>query len=246
MTAVKLEPDSTSTRPLHEHLQRNPHACTEVLDILTSLHEAGRTVPLCALNLLIETHVQHRDLDAALTVYKALHTFERYPTIAANATNATISASSSRAKPLANIETFNLLIRGCHRVRHGAVNTALFLAAEMVALGITPNQETYDRLVRVCVEAEKLDYAYRYYDEMETLGFEAKAVGTAMLARRLAKFGDERCWDVLQRMQEKGRRIDVVKADVEKLWTEAVGRKEEGAGGGEIEGEVGEKFYPLV
>ncbi|GAB7356771.1 hypothetical protein MBLNU459_g7667t1 [Dothideomycetes sp. NU459] len=212
MTAVKLEPDPTSTRSLNEYLGNNPHACSEAFDILTSLHDAGRTVPLAALNLLIEVHAQHRELDKAIGVYKALHTFERFPV-------PQTSAPAPPRKPFANLETFNHLIRACHRVPGGALHTALFLISEMLALGITPDVDTYDRLVRVCIEARNLDLAWQYFNEMDSLGFVPRVVQASNLAQELATVGDERCWDVLQRMQDHGKRVDLAKSAVERLWT---------------------------
>lgn len=223
MTSVNLEPDTTSTRSLHEYLHRNPTSCTSAFEILTSLHAADRKVPLAALNLLIEVLVQHRDLDQALIIYKTLHTFERYPDLPA-------STPTPPRKPFANVETFNLLIRGCHRVSPIAVNTALFLASEMLALGITPDQETYSRIVRVCAESGHLDLAWQYFDEMDALGFES--VNGSFLAKKMARKGDDRCWDVLQRMQDRGQRVGEIRADVERLWVKFDGNVESKGSGG--------------
>lgn len=206
MTTVKLEPNSTNTRPLVTFLNDHPDRCQEAFEILTSLNEAGRTVPIAALNALIESHVHNRAPEKALVIYKAMHSFERLE-------------SGVPHKALATVETFNLLLRGTYRKSKGAeIDTALFLVSEMIALGIQPDSLTYDRLVFVCITAGNHDHAWRYFDEMDTLGFQPRQGTAAHLAVALARVGDDRCWDVLQRVQDNGLLPSRMRPDVERAW----------------------------
>ena len=206
MAQVKLEPAPTSTRPLLEYLRGNPDACLEAVEILTSLNHTGRLVPVAALNVVIEAHVQNRNLEQALIIYKAMHTFER------------LSATEPH-RPLATVETFNHLLRGTYRASTIAAHeTALFLASEMLALGIKPNALSYDRLIIVCLSANRFDHAFRYFDEMDGLGFKPRQHTGYILAKDLASSGDDRCWDVLQRMQDHGPINTRWRVEIETAW----------------------------
>lgn len=207
MSTVKLEPDKTSTRTLFTYLRTDEQKCFEAFEILTSLEEADRPVPIAALNVVIEAHVQHRNLDQALTIYKALHTFE--------------PLDSASHKPLANLDTFNYLLRGTYRASTGAdYETAVFLVSEMLALNIKPNALTYDRLVLVCLGAQRLEDACRYLNEMEGLDMFPRLNTAIALTKDLALAGDERCWHVLQRIQDLGMITSTrrIRLDVQKAW----------------------------
>lgn len=204
MATVKLEPTALSTRPLYTYLRDNPDQLSEAFDILTSLRDEDRIVPVAAFNVIIEAHVENRNIEEALIVYKAMHTFER-------------PSHSEHHKALANVETFNLLLRGTYRA-YPDYQTALFLASEMLALGIRPDDMTYDRLILVCLGANVRDHAYRYYLEMDSLGFQPRNTTIAILAKKFASVGDDRCWDILQRAQDRGNPLPRTKTDVEKAW----------------------------
>lgn len=206
MTTVKLEPDTLSTRPLFIFFRDNPDTCQEAFNILVSLNEADRTVPIAALNVIIEAYVNRKDLEQALVIYKAMHTFEK------------LSLPGVR-KPLANVETFNLLIRGIYLDSAGAsLDTAAFLVSEMLALGVQPDSLTYDRLIHACLGAGAVDHAWRYFDEMESLEFKPRSGTVEKLAKVLARSEDVRCWDVLQRSIDQGIITDRPKLEIEKAW----------------------------
>lgn len=209
MSTVKLEPNTTSTRALFNYLKSDKDKTFEAFEILTELNEAHRPVPIAALNLVIEAHVQHKDLHQALTIYKAMHTFEP------------LSAASDPHKHLANVDTFNHLLRGCRRGMAEADadhDTAVFLVSEMIALNIKPNALTYDRLVLVCLGAHKLDDAWRYFEEMEGLDMFPRLNTATVLAKELAAAGDKRCWDVLERVHDLGMVQGRIRLDIERAW----------------------------
>lgn len=207
MASTKLEPSVVSTRPIYEYLQQHSEETGRAFDLLTELHASGRRVPIAALNVLIESYVNRRNFKEALVLYKSMHTFEEK------------QEPGKPRKIYPNIETFNLLFRGARRVSPAAYGTAMFLASELLALGIRPNTLTYDRLVSVSLKAGELDSAYRYFDEMESLGWTLRPGPAASLARALAAASDERCWDVLQRTQDRGAELGKAKRDVEFEWS---------------------------
>jgi pentatricopeptide repeat protein len=110
-----------------------------------------------------------------------------------------------RSRPYSTLDTFNILLRGAAKpVAQKAFDLAMFLVSEMLAIGVRPDSLVYNRLIVICVQDEKLDHAYRYFDEMEELGFMPRPRTAELLAKTLAEGADGRCWEVLQRMQDRG------------------------------------------
>jgi len=198
MADLKLVPTASSTRPILSHLMRHPSDCTTAFDIITSLHESGREIPIAALNVLIEGYVETNQLEQALVAYKHMHLFER---VAVDKHGKPVR----RSRSYSTLDTFNVLLRGAAKpTAQKAFDLAMFLVSEMLAIGVRPDSLIYDRLVVICANDAKLDHAYRYFDEMEELGFAPRLRTAELLANALAGKADSRCWDVLQRMQDRG------------------------------------------
>jgi hypothetical protein len=128
----------------------------------------------------------------------------------------------------ANIETFNLLLRGCRTASPPDEAQASFLIAELLALRVLPTALTYDRLILVFVTAGKyhmdaagaltgpdsekslargkilLDWAFRHFKDMQDMEWMPRFGTVEKLATLLAKLKDTRCWDVLQIAEEVG------------------------------------------
>ncbi|KAI4204330.1 MAG: hypothetical protein LQ348_001287 [Seirophora lacunosa] len=179
MTTTGVPPTESSTRVLAVHLRQRPHLAQTALSILGELREQDWPIPVEAVNLVIESYVDHGKSDIALETYKTLHTL-------------------CPSGPVTR--TFNTLLRGCR----GRKETAMFLASEMVALKVLPDEVTYDRLILVCMEASPvggMDDAWCYFSEMREAGWWPPP-GTAMaMARRCCQDGDER----ILRLQSDGQ-----------------------------------------
>ncbi|KAH9824630.1 pentatricopeptide repeat protein [Teratosphaeria destructans] len=229
MTIEKVKPTVFETRALFNHMRNRPDLVKEAFKILKSLHDQGREIPLAALNLLIECHVEQKNLDEALRIYKLMHSFAP-------------PSTSSTHRTFVNVETFNLLLKGCRVVSPPDEAQASFLVSELLALRIMPTPLTYDRLILVFIEAavhtlqtaaassppnepqqarglELLDWAFRHFADMRAvsaddhssrsstgsvLGWMPRFGTVESLAVQLAKVGDGRCWDVLQAGEDVG------------------------------------------
>ncbi|WPG97545.1 Hypothetical protein R9X50_00032200 [Acrodontium crateriforme] len=239
MALDKQPPTSAETRDLYLFMRDDPAAVQEAFTHLRALHAQGRKVPIAALNLIIECHVEQKNMTEAMRVYKQVHTFE--------------PVTSTRAigrKALPNIETFNLLLRGCRRSDPPDAQLAAFLISELLALRIQPTQLTYDRLILVFVEAsvqttttstehspvvnntELLDWSMRHFTDMQALSWMPRFGTLELLAVQLARAGDERCWDVLQAGEDGAHMIEGwhakgqwVRVNVEKAWAEGEQRR---------------------
>ena len=142
--------------------------------------------------------------------------------------------SQGAQKSFANIDTFNILLKGCRTASPPDDQQASFLVSELLALRVVPTSLTYDRLILVFTEAAKfvlrqvrasahlpessdserarglemLDWAYRHLADMQPLGWIPRFGTLEMLAVALAKARDERCWEVLQVAEDQGEQIE--------------------------------------
>lgn len=246
MSVEKIQPTAWQTRSLFHHIKESPEITQESFSELRTLHEADRTVPIAALNVLIESWIHQRNLPEALKIYKQIHTFA--------------PQDGSPQSTFANIETFNLLLRGCRTANPPDEAQASFLVAELLALRVLPTALTYDRLILVFVAAGQhysdlatrstgpggdksaarakmlLDWAYRHFTDMQPMEWMPRFGTVEKLATLLAKSKDTRCWDVLQTSEEVGeRRIEGWREkgkwawkNVEEAWEAAGGDSDEG------------------
>ncbi|KAI9745819.1 MAG: hypothetical protein M1818_000500 [Claussenomyces sp. TS43310] len=175
MKKARLEPSEGATRPIFTYLMSSrdakgedqqtsePPAPLRAWTILTELQEEGHPIPVAAANVVLSaaSNTTSLSLESTIELYKQLHTI---------------------CSDGPNTATFNALLQGCSREdKNGrtAKSDAMFLASEMVALGIPADELTYDRLVLICLGGEGneadgtdgLEDALRYVDEMRgTLG----------------------------------------------------------------------------
>ena len=213
MPMEKIQPSVSETRSLYLYLRDKPALTAHAFDNLREFHSQNRKIPIAALNLVIECYVQQRNLSEALKVYKLIHTF--------------VPIAEGAKKSFANVETFNLLLRGCRVADTPDAARASFLVGELLALKVKPTALTYDRLILVFIEAgsralkdaagdaahveegqQLLDWAYRHFSDMQTLGWMPRFGTLEKLSTELAKIGDERCWDVLQLAEDSKEKVE--------------------------------------
>lgn len=190
MAKAGLEPDSSTTRPIFLHLTQDNSLPDKAWKVLKALHKDGHAVPTAAVNVVIEAMIKNGHFSKAIELYKELHRIcESGP----------------------NTETFNILLQGTTRQSNKSM--AMFLASEMRALGVKADRLTYDRFILVCVNDDDYEDAFRYLEEMKTVGADKEADGqkgwwmrggtAALLAQRCAKADDPRVWDVLAEAERR-------------------------------------------
>lgn len=188
MSNAGLAPDSSSTRPLYLYLSSSTNLPAKAWIALHELHEDGHEVPIAAINVVIESTISVGHFDEAMGLYKRVHTI---------------------CESGANTETFNIMLQGCSHRK--SKDVAMFLASEMTALGVKPDQLTYDRLILVCLNEDDYEDAFLYLEEMKTAG-NLKGEedswwmrrGTAMaMVKKCAANNDRRVWRVLDEMDRR-------------------------------------------
>jgi pentatricopeptide repeat protein len=201
-----FEPDSSTTRPLFTYLSSHKSIPIKAWKVLESQFKEGHTIHIAGINVVIEACIAVGQFDHGIELYKELHML-------------------CEAGP--SIETFNILLQGAGKRR--AKDSAMFLAAEMIALGIKPDFLTYDRLVVVCLNEDDYEDAFRYLEEMVETGkdkFENGQKGWWMrrgtasaMVRKCAQAGDKRAWDILAEMERRGMEVKLVKLNAEEIWS---------------------------
>ncbi|RDL33779.1 uncharacterized protein BP5553_08147 [Venustampulla echinocandica] len=191
MSKAGFEPDSATTRPLFTHLSQPSSSLSKAWKTLKSLFDDGHTIHIAAVNVVIEATIAQKRFGEAVELYKELHTIcESGP----------------------NTETFNILFQGAEKGQ--AKDTAMFLASEMMALGIKADYLTYDRLIMVCLHADDYEDAFRYLDEMKKVGKDKFQNGqkgwwmrfgtAAEMVKKCTEAGDERGTAMLAEMKRRG------------------------------------------
>lgn len=192
MSKAGIEPEPGTTRALYVYLTRDKETALSGIQVLEDLKQRGHALPVAAINVVIEALVKTSQHEAAANLYEQLHKL-------------------CLTGP--NTETFNILLRSVNRTS-ASKGRAMFLASEIRALKVQPDQVTYDRLIILCLHPreEDLEDAFRYLHEMILVGRERTdrdggkgwwmRPGTAaLMVMRCVEHGDERCWAVLDEMQ---------------------------------------------
>ncbi|MCJ1309224.1 hypothetical protein MMC25_002881 [Agyrium rufum] len=169
MTAAGVPPTETTLRPFAIHMRERKDLVIQARETLQKLKiSTGRDIPIAAVNALIETFVDHNDLDEAAATYHALDSFSSLPTepVSASAKD-TPNPPTDNSQPQPNLQsqpqtkpkrkppfapntrTLNNLFRGCALACDK--DLAMVFATEMLTQRVAPDALTYDRLIIVCV-----------------------------------------------------------------------------------------------
>jgi pentatricopeptide repeat protein len=189
MQDSRMPPTDHTTRSIFKYLVKDCDRPNELYEELRSLHHDGKSVPVAAVNCIIEAAVYHQDIELAIEFYKVLHEI---------------------CPGGANTETFNKLLRGCSRFNPPRKDIALVLASELLALGLKADRITYDRMLLICTNHNG-DYedALRYYQEMRTQRLEPRTGTLIVLVRRMTLEKDDRVFDLVNQMDTMENRANI-------------------------------------
>ncbi|KAH7384771.1 pentatricopeptide repeat protein-like protein [Cadophora sp. MPI-SDFR-AT-0126] len=203
MAKASIQPDTNTTRPLYITLSKSRELAQQAWKDLEELAEDGHTIPVAAVNVIIEAHIEVGQFEQAVELYKKLHEIcDNGP----------------------NTETFNVLLQGA--ARQERKDLSIFLASEMRALGIKPDVLTYDRLILSCLYA-KDDYedAFKYLEEMVEVGADKPDGGwwmrggtATVFIKRCVEEKDTRAWTLLDEMSRRGMDNFKLKDWVQQNW----------------------------
>jgi pentatricopeptide repeat protein len=182
-SGLRVSPDAL--HPLYTYLSKDASRPMEAFKRLQTLSSTSKKekIPLVLVNTCIQACCSQslNALSDGIEIYKALHKV---------------------CKTGPNTATFNILLQGCS---HGnRKELAMFLANEMMQLGLKPDRLTYDRLVLVCLGADTVGDALLYYEEMTASGWYPRQGTFEALINEALKKGDERAVALVRDYGEKG------------------------------------------
>jgi pentatricopeptide repeat protein len=191
MVNANLKVNAGTCHPLFWYLRREKEGEASrpitAFNLLQDFEASGRKVPTTIINACIQASIALNRFEEAIEIYKALHTV-------------------SHSGP--DTQTFNLLFQGCHTFIRKEL--AMFLANEMIQLGLKPDRLTYDRLICVCLQSDDLEDALLYYEEMRATPVKRGSTKTMQPRRmtwealifRCVKNADDRAVALLKEYQQ--------------------------------------------
>lgn len=147
MRKQRINPTNETVRPLTEYLQQDVDRLDSIWQTLDQWRREGNTVDVLFLNSVIQASVFLNDLQRAVSAYKSLSDYDCKP----------------------NVQTFNSLLSGCVAAKHRQLGDKLLLDLKQAA--VTPNAETYEHIILLCLTQPVYDDAFFYLEEMKTQKF---------------------------------------------------------------------------
>jgi len=192
MAGANIKVDAGTCHPLLWYLRQEkkdePSRPLGAFKILQDFEASGRKVPTAAINACIQGSMALERFEEGIEIYKALHTV-------------------CHAGP--DTQTFNILFQGCHK--NARKELAMFLANEMIELGLEPDRLTYDRLICVCIRGDDLEDALLYYEEMRSTPI--KSGSTRKMQPRRGTWDDL----IMKCVQKRDNRAVALLKDYKKL-----------------------------
>jgi pentatricopeptide repeat protein len=204
MQKSSTPPTDATIRPLFLYLRSEPEALSDAMKVLKSLRSADKSVPICAINAVIEAYVYADSLEEGIALYKESRTF--CPT-----------------GP--NTHTFNSLLRGCHP--QGRKDIAMLLVTEMRALNVSPDALTYDRLIITCIRSGiKTDWqsAWLYFKEMRVRNWWPRRGTLKMIAQSCVNWRDGCLWELFEICEQADIDMHGLRGQMERYWIQQWGR----------------------
>jgi pentatricopeptide repeat protein len=146
------------------------------------VQKEGLKADITAFNIVISACLQLNDSSRAISTYR--------------------DAPSLKVQP--NLETFNLLLKAAAIVGH--VELAMFILSDLKAAQITPDEETYARVILTCLHQpdNKYDQAFLYLEEMKASGWIPPSGIYASFIKKCVYHSDDRAVMLLEEMERVG------------------------------------------
>lgn len=148
--------------------------------IIDDIHITKVGLDIDALRTIIQASVLLRDLQRAVGVYKSYPDYGWRPDLA----------------------LFNILLDGCIDAKHRQLGDELL--ADMKKLKIKANEETYERIIKLCLTQEVYEDAFFYLEEMKAAGFVPPRTVYVALVEKCHAENDTRKDIALAEMRECG------------------------------------------
>jgi len=142
-----IVPRPETVQPISNLLKNDIDRVDRTWKILDELRDEGHSIDAAAINAIIDASITLGDLQRAIGAYKTFNDYASRP----------------------DIETYNLLLRGCIDAKHRELGDKLLL--DLKQAGIRPNALTYERIILLCLTQPTYEDAFFYLEEMKAQKF---------------------------------------------------------------------------
>jgi pentatricopeptide repeat protein len=157
------------------------------------VQKEGKSIDIVAFNALLSGCLLLNDASRAISTYREANTVKVIP----------------------NLDTYNILLQAAAKVGHREL--VMYILSDLKAAQITPNADTYARVILTCLFQPEGEYdqAFLYLEEMKAAGWiPSPGVYTAFV-KKCVYFNDERAVTLLEEMKKLGYETAVLRRYVE-------------------------------
>ena len=204
--ALSVMRDSSASPPQITHLNslinamaRSPQTLDRAYFTLQDIvRKEGKAIDITAFNGLLSACLLHNDASRAISTYR--------------------DAASLNVVP--NLETYNILLAAASQVGHREL--AMYILSDLKKARITPNEETYARVILTCLFQPEgsYDQAFMYLEEMKAAGWIPSSGIYAAFVKKCVYHHDDRAVTLLEEMKKMGyvtKRLETYVADAARL-----------------------------
>jgi pentatricopeptide repeat protein len=176
-------PQLSHLNVLIEAIAQSPETLDRAFFTLQDIvQKEGKAIDITAFNALLSACLILNDASRAISSYRDAASFNVVP----------------------NLETYNILLHAASKVGHREL--AMYILSDLKKAQITPNQDTYARVILTCLfEPEgSYDQAFIYLEEMKASGWIPSSGLYASFVKKCVYHNDDRVVTVLEEMKKMG------------------------------------------
>ncbi|EDR11808.1 uncharacterized protein LACBIDRAFT_293043 [Laccaria bicolor S238N-H82] len=180
MRSHEVNPIDSTSATILDAVKINAESVDIACLIIDEIYEEKKSVDLAALKVLIQAAVHLGDLQRALGTYRSLPDYNAVP----------------------DISIFNTLLDGCIKTQHRQVADSLLV--DLKEANLKPNQNTYEKIIYLCLAPETYEDAFFYLEEMKAAGHLPPWKVYKALAEKCRLNNDARFDIIIEEMKEFG------------------------------------------
>jgi len=185
MRSNEVDPIDSTSATILDAVKINAESVDIACLTIDEIYKEKKSVDLAALKVLIQAAVHLGDLQRALGTYRSFPDYNVVP----------------------DISIFNILLDGCIKTQHRQVADSLLM--DLKEANLKPNQNTYEKIIYLCLAQETYEDAFFYLEEMKAAGHSPPRKVYKALAEKCRLNNDARFDIIIEEMQESGYDIDI-------------------------------------
>ena len=162
----------------------SPEVIDQTFYALEDMQKNGQSVSILAINALISAAIELGDLQRSRAIQSAMRDLQVSP----------------------NVETYNLLLRGCVAAEHRSLGDTVL--SEITQEGLSPDATTYSHMIDLCLITTDYEDAFFYLEQMKAQGVKPSLDTYRGILEKCTRNNDVRWRVVLEEMESVGYPTD--------------------------------------